>query len=70
MQKLVSGNDLSSVSGDREGGGEKQRAVKRKRRREVQVGSWPVISALLRARMDCRAGKQELQWPWPAETIH
>ncbi len=55
------------TSADREGGREKQRAVKSKRRREFQVGSSPVISALLQARMDCRVGKHELQWKLPAD---
>lgn len=50
-----------------ERGGEKQRAVKRKKRREVQVGSSPVNAALLWVRIDCRAGKEELQWPWPVD---
>lgn len=62
---------ISAVSletqADREGGREKQRAVKRRRRREVQVGSLPVISALPRARMDCRVGQDELQWKWPTD---
>ncbi len=43
---MISAVSLETLT-DREGGGKKQRAVKRKRRREVQVGSSPVISALL-----------------------
>lgn len=62
----MSGNDPSRVSGDPtdgEGGGEKQGAAKRRRRRALRFGSLPVASALLRAGMDRRAGKRELQWP-------
>lgn len=43
-QAMISAASLETLT-DREGGGEKQRAVKR--RREVGVGSAPVISALL-----------------------
>lgn len=56
-QAMSSAGSLETLT-DREAGGQKQRAAKRKRRREAEVGSSPVISALLRARMDCRAGEK------------